>query len=73
MITASHNPPQYNGIKPAAKDGVEISREDELIIEDIYSQKSWIKNPENWGTTGKEERAIEVYLKGIISHILILN
>ena len=21
MITASHNPPQYNGIKPAAKDG----------------------------------------------------
>ena len=24
MITASHNPPQYNGIKLAAKDGVEI-------------------------------------------------
>jgi len=65
MITASHNPPQYNGIKPAAKDGVEISREDELVIEDIYLQKSWIKNPENWGTTGKEERAIETYLKGI--------
>ena len=39
MITASHNPPQYNGIKPAAKDGVEVSREDELIIEDIYLQK----------------------------------
>lgn len=29
MITASHNPPQYNGIKPVASDGVEISREDE--------------------------------------------
>ena len=69
MITASHNPPQYNGIKPAAKDGVEISREDELIIEDIYLQKSWIKNPENWGTTGKEERAIETYLKGIASQV----
>ncbi len=26
MITASHNPPEYNGIKPAASDGVEISR-----------------------------------------------
>ena len=25
MITASHNPPQYNGIKPVASDGVEIS------------------------------------------------
>ncbi len=69
MITASHNPPQYNGIKPAAKDGVEISREDELVIEDIYLQKNWIKNPENWGTTGQEQRAIDVYLKGIISHI----
>ena len=69
MITASHNPPQYNGIKPAAKDGVEISREDELVIEDIYLQKSWIKNPENWGTIGKEERAIQTYLKGIASQV----
>ena len=69
MITASHNPPQYNGIKPAAKDGVEISREDELIIEDIYLQKRWITNPENWGITGKEERAISTYIQGIISQI----
>jgi phosphomannomutase/phosphoglucomutase len=69
MITASHNPPQYNGIKPAAKDGVEISREDELIIEDIYLQKSWIKNSKLWGITGKEERTIETYLKGIISQV----
>ncbi len=69
MITASHNPPQYNGIKPAAKDGVEISREDELIIENIYIQKSWIKNTKTWGKTGKEKRTIETYLKGIISQV----
>ncbi|MEK0349902.1 MAG: phosphoglucosamine mutase [Nitrosopumilus sp.] len=69
MITASHNPPQYNGIKPAAKDGVEISREDELIIENIYMQKSWIKDTKTWGETGKEEKTIETYLKGIISQI----
>jgi len=69
MITASHNPPQYNGIKPAEKDGVEISREDELVIENIYLQKNWIKNTGNWGTTGKEERAIETYLKGIASQV----
>ena len=68
MITASHNPPQYNGIKPCAKDGVEISREDELIVEDIYLQKSWLK-PDSWGTTGNENRTIETYIKGIISHI----
>ncbi len=69
MITASHNPPQYNGIKPAAKDGVEISREDELIIEDIFLNKNWIKNPPKWGTTGTEDKAIDVYVNGIISHI----
>ena len=69
MITASHNPPHYNGIKPAAYDGVEISRDDELIIEDIYLQKSWIQNPDTYGTTGKDDRTIDVYLKGIISHI----
>ncbi|KAF6246806.1 phosphoglucosamine mutase [Nitrosopumilus sp. b3] len=69
MITASHNPPQYNGIKPAAKDGVEISRDDELIIEDIYLKKNWITNPPKWGTTGTEERTIETYLNGILAHI----
>jgi phosphomannomutase/phosphoglucomutase len=39
MITASHNPPEYNGIKPTASDGVEIPREDELRVEDIYYSK----------------------------------
>ena len=69
MITASHNPPQYNGIKLAAKDGVEISREDELIIEDIFLKKNWIKNPSKWGITEKEDRAINVYVDGITSQI----
>ena len=69
MITASHNPSQYNGIKPAAKDGVEISRDDELEIEAIYSKKEWIDNPTKWGVTGIESRAIDVYLTGIVSHI----
>ncbi len=69
MITASHNPPQYNGIKPAAKDGVEIPREDELIIEDIYLEKSWIINSSKWGVTGTENKTIEVYVQGILSHI----
>lgn len=69
MITASHNPPQYNGIKPAAYDGVEISREDELIIEDIFLKKNWIKTSQNCGNTKTEERAIDVYLNGIVSQV----
>ena len=69
MITASHNPPQYNGIKPAGKDGVEISREDELLIENIYSKKNWLPHPEKWGITNEETKAIETYLNGILTHI----
>ena len=69
MITASHNPPKYNGIKPVASDGVEISREDEFVIEDIYFNKKWQNSPQKWGTTDEEDRAIQVYLVGIKSKV----
>lgn len=69
MITASHNPPQYNGLKPAAKDGVEISREDELVIEDIYFGKKWIKNPKKFGKTQTESRVVRTYIDGIKSKV----
>lgn len=69
MITASHNPPQYNGLKPAASDGVEIPREDELVIEDIYLEKKWIINPPKWGITGVESRANQTYVDGIVSEV----
>lgn len=36
IVTASHNPPHYNGVKVVASDGIEISREDEEEIEDIF-------------------------------------
>lgn len=69
MITASHNPPEYNGIKPVADDGVEVSREDELKIEQIFLKKDWIKNPHKLGKTYKEEKAIDTYIEGILSQI----
>ena len=69
MITASHNPPEYNGIKPVANDGVEVSREDELKIEQIFLERRWIKNPQKLGKTEKEENAIDIYIEGILSQI----
>jgi Phosphomannomutase len=66
MITASHNPPQYNGIKPVASDGVEISRDDEKIIEKIYDDKNWIKG-DSFGKTLEETNVVSTYLDGIIS------
>ena len=69
MITASHNPPKYNGIKPVASDGVEISREDESVIEGIYFNKKWQKNIQEFGTTGEENSAIQAYFDGVKSQI----
>jgi phosphomannomutase/phosphoglucomutase len=69
MITASHNPPEYNGIKPVASDGVEVSREDENVIEEIFFKKDWKQNSSAWGSTKNDDRAIQTYLDGIKSQV----
>jgi phosphomannomutase/phosphoglucomutase len=38
MITASHNPPEYNGIKVMGNNGVELPHEEELKIEHAFFQ-----------------------------------
>jgi phosphomannomutase/phosphoglucomutase len=66
MITASHNPPEYNGIKVMASDGVEVPREDELKIEDIYFEERFMQSK----GIGRDERlgdAVDLYLQGIRS------
>jgi phosphomannomutase/phosphoglucomutase len=66
MITASHNPPEYNGIKPIAKDGIEISREDELKVEEIfYSNVHSVSNLV--GREFVEENIVESYMEKIYS------
>jgi phosphomannomutase/phosphoglucomutase len=65
MITASHNPPEYNGVKPIAKDGVELSREDETVVEDIFRNKSFI-NSNRIGRNFKEESIIQRYIADVL-------
>jgi phosphomannomutase / phosphoglucomutase len=36
IISASHNPPEYNGIKVIWSDGIETSHEQEVEVENIY-------------------------------------
>lgn len=66
MITASHNPPQYNGIKPTAPDGVEIPREDELIVEDTYYSKKFAKIDGN-GRDYIDDNVINSYIDAVLS------
>jgi len=69
MITASHNAPEYNGIKPVASDGVEVSRKDENVIEEIFFKKNWKQNSSTWGSTKNDDRSVQTYLDGIKSQI----
>jgi len=51
MITASHNPPEYNGIKFWGSDGVAYTPEQEGEIERIYFGKRM--KPATWDKIGK--------------------
>jgi len=70
MITASHNPPQYNGIKVTARDGIEISREDELKVEDFYFKKQW-KISNKFGSINNESKTMDAYISGIKKQVNI--
>ena len=41
MVTASHNPPEYNGLKVMGNHGVELPHEEELKIERLYFRSAW--------------------------------
>ena len=70
MITASHNPPEYNGIKVIGSDGVEIPREDETKIENIYYDKGYkLKDYSGVGSKTIKNDTIENYIKAILSHV----
>jgi phosphomannomutase/phosphoglucomutase len=70
IITASHNPPQFNGIKGAASDGIEFSKDDEEAIEKIYfSQQYSLVNWRDVGTYSIWDGAIDSYIKGILSTV----
>ena len=67
MITASHNPPQYNGLKIVDSNGVEISRNAEKEIEKIYYEKSWEIDSVTSGQTKDSVDIIRLYIDGIKS------
>lgn len=70
IITASHNPPQYNGIKVLGSDGVEISRRQEIEIEDIFFKEQ--QKMARWNKVGEIRELpniIEEYVEAIKTHV----
>ncbi|MEM2136828.1 MAG: phosphoglucosamine mutase [Candidatus Methanomethylicia archaeon] len=66
MITASHNPPEFNGIKVIGSDGIEVPRTVEEEIEEIFFNEKFVRKP--WNEIGSIEEApdvIEEYVSSI--------
>jgi len=70
MITASHNPPEYNGVKLIGADGVELAVEDLERIEQKFLAEQFDAAP--WSETGAS-REIEgvrrAYVDGLLAAV----
>ncbi|MCL2116581.1 MAG: phosphoglucosamine mutase [Methanobrevibacter sp.] len=63
IVTASHNPPEYNGIKFVDEDGIGIKEEDELAIEKLYFDENPLRA--SWEAIGNlyhNEMIIDEYI-----------
>lgn len=69
MITASHNPPEYNGIKIIEPDGTEMGDEEtlkleQLIFDEPFSTHTW----DHIGHDLNAPRLIEKYITAVANH-----
>ncbi len=70
IITASHNPPEYNGIKVVANDGIELPREKEIEIENIFWDEKTVRT--EWNAIGKTlslPGVLDLYIEAIKKHV----
>ena len=72
MLTASHNPSQYNGIKLWNKNGMAYTSSQEREIEEIYADKSYISvSWENVGRLSVNEEIKGQYIDDLVSLVNI--
>ena len=70
IITASHNPPEYNGIKVIWSDGIETSHEQEVEIENIYfDNKTVFAEWDKLGTSQELPGINDEYVQAIKNHV----
>lgn len=70
LITASHNPPEYNGIKVIWSDGIETSHEQETEIENIYfDNKIVFAEWDKLGTVKDLATINDEYVQAIEKHV----
>lgn len=69
MITASHNPPAFNGIKCISYDGTEASRMEEENIENLYDTSIPCVPWSEVGQINEVSGVADVYVEAVISKV----
>lgn len=69
MITASHNPPEFNGIKCISGDGTECTPEEEARIEDLYETGVGCVGWREVGSVTRVEGAGDEYVESVVSAV----
>ena len=69
MITASHNPPEYNGFKVVDSDGIEIARSKEEKMELLIYRDKW-RTGYQPGQRVRREESIASYFAKVESHLV---
>ena len=67
MITASHNPPEYNGVKIIEPDGTEMGDAETIKLEQVLFSRTF--SPAPWDRVGKESHSpdlLERYINAIV-------
>jgi len=70
MITASHNPPEYNGVKLVGADGIELAVPDLERVERVFLDERF--EPVGWdetGTTRRVETARDEYVAELLAAV----
>src|SRR5437867_8490135 len=70
VVTASHNPREFNGLKAIDSRGMEMRREDEEAIESIFFESRFHVAP--WSEVGSiraDDAAIHRYTEGVLSKV----
>ncbi|MGI0132249.1 MAG: phosphoglucosamine mutase [Thermoplasmata archaeon] len=70
IVTASHNPPEYNGIKCIASDGLEVTREVEEAIEQKVEARGGRAVPfDQVGNVRPDLDGARSYVEGIVARV----
>ena len=71
QITASHNPPQYNGFKVFNEQGMSLTVKEQLHVEKILEENEYSLSEWNEVGTVNEVDAIEPYIENLLDQLEI--